>query len=130
MKIFTRFGLVLGLVAVSTLGVPAQTPSTGRLMREKLTHSQKILEAIMTSDLALLERESAQLEGVTRSPAWSVLQSPEYVRQSNAFLRAAQDLVDAAKGHDLDAAATHYMALTQSCFQCHRYMKNRRLANQ
>ena len=127
MKTFTRLGLVLGLVAMSAWGVPAQTPSTGRLMREKLAHSQKILEAIMTSDFAMLEHESAQLARATESAAWSVFKGPEYVRQSAAFLRATQDLVDAAKGRDLDAAATYYMALTQSCFQCHRYIKNTRL---
>ena len=97
-------------------------------MREKLTHSQRILEALMTSDFTLLERESAELEKVTQSPAWSVFKSPEYIRHSAAFLRASQDLTAAAKARDLDAADLHYMSLTLSCFQCHRYIKISRLA--
>ena len=112
------------------LEVPAQTPATGRLMRQKLAHSQKVLEAIMTSDFALLERESAALEQATKAPAWAVLLSPEYMRQSGAFLRAAQDLRDAAKRHDLDGAASSYVSLTLTCFQCHRYIKDRRIATQ
>jgi len=129
MKNPLRLMMVLVLVAMSGLEVPAQTPATGRLMRQKLAHSQKILEAILTSDFALLDRESAALAEATKSPAWSVLlYSPEYIRQSGAFLRALDDLRDAAKGRDLDGAASNYVSLTLTCFQCHRYMKNRRLA--
>ena len=123
-----RLMMILVLIVVSGLEAPAQTPATGRLMRVKLAHSQKILEAILTSDFALLDRESSALVQVTKSPAWSVLYSPEYIRQSGAFLRAIDDLRDAAKGMDLDGAASSYVSLTLTCFQCHRYMKNKRLA--
>jgi hypothetical protein len=123
-----RFALVLVLVVMAALEVPAQTPATARVMREKLTHSQNILEAIMTSNFVSLERESAELAKAIELPAWSVFSSPEYVRQSAAFLRATQDLGDAAKRRDLDAAALHYMSLTLSCFECHRYMKGARIA--
>ena len=128
MKSPLRLLMILALVVVSGLEVPAQTPATGRLMRQKLAHSQKILEAILTSDFALLDRESSSLAQVTKSPAWSVFYSPEYIRQSGAFLRAIDDLRDAAKGMDLDGAASNYVSLTLTCFQCHRYIKNKRLA--
>ena len=59
MKSPLRLMMILVLVVVSGLEVPAQTPATGRLMRVKLAHSQKILEAILTSDFALLDRESS-----------------------------------------------------------------------
>lgn len=58
----------------------------------------------------------------------SVLKSPEYLRQSAAFVRANQDLRDAAKARDLDAAALDYMALTLTCFQCHKHIKGMRIA--
>lgn len=128
MKSPLRLMLIVALVVMSGLEVPAQTPATGRLMRVKLTHSQRVLEAILTSNFALLDRESSALAEVTKSPAWSVFFSPEYNRQSGAFLRAIDDLRDAAKAMDLDGAASNYMSLTLTCFQCHRYMKNRRLA--
>ena len=128
MKSSLRLLMILALVVMSGLEAPAQTPATGRLMRQKLAHSQNILEAILTSDFALLDRESAALAQVTKLPAWAVFYSPEYTRQSGAFLRAIDDLRDAAKGMDLDGAASNYMSLTLTCFQCHRYMKNKRLA--
>jgi hypothetical protein len=126
MKICTR--LIL-LVALSGAVVFGQTPATGRVMREKLAHSQRILEAILTSNFGLLERESAALAKATELPAWTVLKGPEYLRQSEAFLKALGELRNAAREHDLDAAVLRYNALTTSCFACHRYMKDRRLAD-
>lgn len=128
MTTLTRLCFILAFVAMSGPGVPAQTQATGRVMREKLTHSQRILEALMTSDFTLLERESAELQKVTESQAWAVFNSPEYIGHTAAFLRASRDLSAAAKARDLDAADLHYMSLTLSCFQCHRYVKIMRIA--
>jgi hypothetical protein len=126
MKICTR---IIVLVALSGGVAFGQTPATGRVMREKLAHSQRILEAILTSNFGLLERESAALAKATEVPAWTVLKGPEYLRQSEAFLKALVELRNAAREHDLDAAVLRYNALTTSCFACHRYMKDRRLAD-
>jgi hypothetical protein len=128
MKNAVRLLLILLLVAVSSQAGFGQTPATRRVMREKLGHSQKILEAILTSNFTLLETESAALTKVTQSPAWTVLQGPEYLRQSEAFLKSLRELGAAARDRDLDTAVSRYTALTTSCFACHRYMKDRRLA--
>ena len=129
MKSYIRFVLILGIAVLSGPMAPAQTPATGRVMREKLAHSQKILEAILTSKFTLLESESTALAAVTELPAWTVLKGPEYQVQSEAFLKALRDLRSAAKERDLDAAAQRYTELTMTCFRCHRYMKDRRLAH-
>ena len=127
MKTSFRLATILVLLALSGSAAPGQTVATGRVMREKLTDAQKILEALMTSDYMTLERHSADLARLTQTQAWSVLKSPEYARQSSAFVQAAEDLVDAAKRRDLDAAAMHFMTTTQTCFECHRYVKNSRI---
>jgi hypothetical protein len=119
--------LLVGLAAAGST-LQGQTAATGRVMREKLTHSQRILEAILTSDFALLERESGALSRATELPGWFVLKGPEYRKYSATFLRATRDLIEAAKERDLDAAATRYTTLITSCYQCHRYMKNARIA--
>jgi hypothetical protein len=125
-----RRAAVLTFVAISGAAVLAQTPSTGRVMREKLGHSQKILEAILTSNFSQLERESAALSKATESSAWAVLKGPEYVQQSERFLKSLRDLSAAAKERDLDSAMKHYQSLTTSCYGCHRFMKDKRLAGQ
>jgi hypothetical protein len=132
-RIYVTFALVgLSLVTVfasASGAAPRQTAATSRVMREKLTHAQRLLEAITTSDYALLERESQALSRLTNDLGWMVLKTPEYRRQSDTFLRAADDLVAAAKQRDLDLAAMHYVSLTMSCYQCHRYVKNSRIAS-
>jgi cytochrome c556 len=127
MKTIGAFAMVAGLVVLGS-GLDGQTVATGRVMREKLAHSQRILEAILVSDFALLEKETTALSKATEAPGWFVLEGPEYQRQSAAFLRATRDLLDAAKERDLDTAANAYMTLTMTCYQCHRYMKNARIA--
>src|SRR5688572_2935304 len=128
MKTSIRLGVTVLLLAMSSSAGYGQTPGTGRVMREKLGHSQRILEAILTSNFPLLERESAALAKATESPAWGSLKGPEYSRQSAAFLQALRELRVAAGEHDLDVAVDRYGALTKSCFACHRYMKDRRVA--
>jgi hypothetical protein len=127
MKTIGAFVIALGFVLLGS-GLDGQTVATGRVMREKLMHSQRILEAILTSNFGLRERESTALSKATEAPGWFVLEGPEYQRQSAAFLRATRDLVEAAKERDLDAAANYYTTLTMTCYQCHRYMKNARIA--
>jgi hypothetical protein len=106
----------------------AQTVALSRLMRAKLDHSQQILGAVVTSNWAELQRHSEELQRAARDPAWSVLTTPEYVRQTTAFLRASEDLVEAAKRRDGEAAPLAYVSLTMSCVQCHRYIARMRIA--
>ena len=105
-----------------------QTPATGRLMRQKLTHAQRLLEAITTSNYGLLERETKALVAIPQAPGWMVLNSPEYRRYSEAFLQATGALLEAAKNRDFDKAVTVYQDVTMSCYRCHRYIQNMRLA--
>lgn len=116
--------LVLGASA-STSG---QTAATRALMREKLALSDKVLEAVMTSDYAALERDAHALARLTEKPGWTVLTTPEYARYSSAFVSAVQELAAAAKDRDLDNAALRYTTMTMACYQCHRYVKNARVA--
>jgi PEGA domain-containing protein len=118
---------VLAVLAWAASASP-QTTATRHVMKDKLVHTQRMLEALMTSDLRLLETESESLAHVTEQPGWMVLTTPEYIRYSSAFLNATSDVVAAAKDHDLDAAAVHFTAMTMACYQCHRYLKNARIA--
>jgi cytochrome c553 len=52
---------------------------------------------------------------------------PEYVRYSEAFLRATDDLIGAAKLRDLEAASLGLVSLATSCVSCHRHMARSRI---
>jgi hypothetical protein len=122
--IIVTFSAFLGLAVAS----PAQGPELGRIMREKLGHSQKILEAVVTSDWPNLETQSRELEELTRDPRWMSLKYPEYARYSTAFVRAVQDLRRAAADRDLEKAPQAYIAVTLRCVECHRYLARGRVA--
>jgi hypothetical protein len=104
-------------------------PPLTRIMKTKLAHSQAILGAVVTSNWTVLDRESRALALVVRDPAWgAALIEPEYLRQSDEFSRALQDLIKASAKRDLEAAANAQIALTASCVRCHMHMTRRRLA--
>lgn len=128
----SRFGrwtttLVLSMAVWGAASL-AHAQIVNRVMKTKLEHSQKILESVVISDWAALERHSQELQRLANDPAWMVLKTREYARQSEAFLRATEDLIDAAKRRDLEAAPLAYVSMTMSCVQCHRHVARSRIA--
>jgi len=119
----TMIGVVVGMAAA-----PSQRPELRTVMREKLEHTQKILEAVVTSDWSSLETHSRELERLTNDPRWMVLKYPEYAQHSAAFVRAVQALHTAAAQRDLEETPKAYTNLTLQCVACHRYLARARIA--
>ena len=130
MTAFLRTAFVCAVIVGWGVATPADQspPQLSRVMREKLAHSQAILGAVVTSNWAVLDKESRALALAVRDPAWSALTAPEYLRHSDAFSRALQDLLEASGKRDLEAAGKAQVSLTATCVQCHLYMTRRRLA--
>ena len=128
----TKIWAAVLVLAGALVGVAAARPNQGpeikHVMREKLEHSQKILEAVVTSDWVGLEIESRELERLTSDYRWSVLKYSEYAKHSAAFVRAVQELHRAAEQRDLEATPQAYVAVTLRCVECHRYLARARLA--
>jgi hypothetical protein len=120
----TMISIVLGVTVA-----PSQGPELTSVMREKLAHAQKILEAVVTSDWDSLETHTRQLEQLTQDPRWMVLQYREYARHSSAFVRAVQMLHTAAAQRDLEKTPKAYVAVTLQCVECHRYLARERIAD-
>ncbi len=121
---------IAGALVIVLLTMPTsadQTPQLSRVMREKLTHSQAILGAVVTSNWPALDRESRALARASQDPAWRVMTAPEYLRYSDAFNNALHRLILASANKDLDAAADAQVELTMSCVQCHRYLMRQRI---
>ena len=116
------------LLLAMSVGASGQTVRMKQVMRSKLDHSQRILEAVVTSNWQLLDRESRSLAQVTRDPTWNALAMPEYVRYTEAFLRATDELTAAAGSRDLERGSLGFVTLTTSCVACHRYLARARIA--
>ena len=121
--------LTLAVIVLSSGIASAQTARTGRLMREKLQHSQRILQAVTTSDWALLQRETQALTDVTKNPTWTELMKPQLRPYADEFQKALTDLSAAADHRDYDGAGRSYLALTGACLSCHKHVMNSRIAN-
>jgi hypothetical protein len=130
MKPLLRIALAIAFTAALGITTAAdQTPSLSSVMRTKLARSQAILAAIVTSDWKALDRESRALALAVREPIWvASLTEPEYLRQSDAFSRALQDLIEASAKRDLEAAGNAHVMLTASCVRCHLHVTRRRIA--
>jgi hypothetical protein len=129
MHVAVRLGMAILVIAVTAGPSPSAQPARMKqVMRAKLDHSQRILEAVVTSDWPLLDRESRAMASIVRDPAWSSLAMPEYGRHSEAFLRATDDLMEAARLRDLERASLGFISLTTSCVNCHRYLARARVA--
>jgi hypothetical protein len=124
--------LIVGaLLLAAAGGVPssAQTPRVSKVMRVKLDHTQKILEAVVTSNWQQLDAESRALARLTQGPDWYVLKMPEYARHSEAFVRVTDELIEAARLRDLEAASLGFTSLTARCISCHRHLARTRIAS-
>jgi hypothetical protein len=120
--------LIVAVLALSASGAGAQTVRTGRVMRDKLQHSQRILQALTTSDWASLQRETQALSAVTRSPTWAEIITPELRPYAGGFQKALAELAKAAERRDYDAAGASYTTLTSACFACHKHVMSSRIA--
>jgi hypothetical protein len=127
-----RARIIIGALAIAALTMSAsadQGAQLNKVMRAKLGHSQAILGAVVTSNWVVLDKESRALALAVRDPAWGfALTEPDYLRQSDAFSRALQDLIEASAKRDLEAAANAHIALTTSCVRCHIGITRRRIA--
>jgi len=124
--------LMFTVLWLGMTGAPghAQTAQTRQVMREKLELSEILLGGLVTSNWASLHKTTQSLIGVINRPGWQVLQSPEYIRQTTAFLNATQALLAAAEARDQRTALAAYNGLVASCVECHRYVARLRVAGQ
>jgi len=120
--------VVIALICITTAkSDPPQPNKLSDFMRVKLEHSKKVLEGLTTEDFGAIAKSSQAMSLLSQDAAWQVLETPEYVRHSQEFRRAADALTEAAKKKNLDGSALAYMELTMKCINCHKYVRTTRV---
>ncbi len=104
-------------------GKPPQADRVAAFMRAKLAHSQNVLEGLAVEDFGLIARGAHDLSLASQDSNWQVLQTEDYVRQSQEFRRSCDTLRAAADARNLDAALVAWMDVTMKCVNCHRSMR-------
>jgi len=115
-------GSCLAGFAAAALVVPAaQSPPLAMAMRDKLSHTQQVLEGIVTADFPAVERHAEQLSRISYAEigSWQANAQPDYVQQAVLFLSSVQGLREAAAKRNGDLALQEYTALVSSCVRCH-----------
>ena len=66
---------------------------------------------------------------IAASPQWTAdLRTPELRGYAESFVKTVTELAAAARRRDLDAAAANYNAMVTACYQCHKHLKDSRIA--
>jgi hypothetical protein len=117
--------LALSLLVLSAVQAARQDPVV-TLMKAKAGYAHRLLDAVVLGDVETAREQAFRLKAVAQTADWNVIKTPEYVRESDAFLRATEALLEAAQDHNRDAVALAYVEVTLSCVRCHRYVKAQR----
>jgi hypothetical protein len=137
MKNTTRFALIglalfLLLPAIYLAREPAsvaQEPGTkerATFMRLKLEPAKEILEAIALEHYEGILGNAERLRQLALDESWMVIQTEDYLRQSDEFRRSVGLIADAARNENLDGATLAYMQMTLNCVQCHKQLRSRK----
>jgi hypothetical protein len=124
--------LTLTLAALAAALGPGQGQEPKRprnlIMQQKLGNAQKLLEGLALKDFELIAKHADELVLLSKRAEWRVLQTPDYTTFSDDFRRNCDTMVKSAKERNLDAAALGYVQMTMNCVNCHKYVREVRIA--
>jgi hypothetical protein len=116
---------IVGLLVISQFAC-AQVPVGHQhavLMQKKLTATQEIVAGIAFENFDELAKQAQLLSLLSHEAGWNVIQTPEYIRLSDAFRGSTAQLKRAAEVKNLDAIGLAYIKISISCIDCHRHAK-------
>ena len=118
--------LVLALLFAGTSSTYAQAEKESGVkeaMRKKVAYSQQALVGITLEDYGLIANNAEKLVELSNKTNWYSRQVPEYELFLNEFRRNAEELMEAGKRKNLDAASLAYVQMTLSCVSCHKFIR-------
>lgn len=93
------------------------------LMRRKLEHSQKLLEALALANLDNAAKHGEELILIAKEAEWKARNTRQYEMWSDDFRQSTGALIKAAKEKNLEGARLNYLGMTMGCFNCHSYVR-------
>ena len=122
--------LALSLVLVGAFATRGQDQGQGGLrkfMRQKLEHSQKVLEGLALEDFAMIAENARELKELSEDARWRVSPDINYLRLSSQFQDLAEELAQDAKDKNIDGATLAYVQMTVNCVACHKLVRDKKL---
>ena len=96
-------------------------------MRQKLEHSQKVLEGLALEDFAMIAENARELKELSEDARWRVSPDINYLRLSSQFQDLAEELAQDAKDKNIDGATLAYVQMTVNCVACHKLVRDKKL---
>ncbi len=120
--------LAIAMLVGATPGDAAPKSKLSDFMRVKLRHSQDVVEGLVLADFELIEKNAQDMSLLSLAETWQVLQTPQYLEYSKKFRAATDALAEAARKKNLDKATEAYNVVTLRCVECHKYVRDVRMA--
>jgi cytochrome c556 len=95
-------------------------------MKAKSGYAHRLLDAVVLAEFETVRDQAFRLKAVAGTADWNVMDTPEYVRESEAFIRATDRLLQSAGSKNPEAVALAFVEVTLSCVHCHRYVSANR----
>jgi hypothetical protein len=129
---FRRLALLgfMLLMAVSSLPASGDTRMQ-TIMRTKLSNTQALLKAIVTTDYKEIDRAASALSRINEMEivSWQNPPRREYIEQAMLFMTSVDDLRAASQRHDIEGVGAAYSMLVTTCVHCHAYVRDARSAS-
>jgi hypothetical protein len=117
--------LALSVLVLSTLQTSTQGP-VETLMKAKAGYAHRLLDAVVLGEIETVRDQAFRLRAVAETADWNVVKTEEYVRESEAFVRATDMLLQSAASKNREAVALAYVEVTLTCVRCHTYVNAHR----
>ncbi len=129
MKPFTFCFLLVASVSLGLVrGHSVAADELDDFMRAKLIHSQNVVEGLARGDFDKIGKGAQEMSLLSLAETWQVLATPQYIEFSKKFRKSADALSEAARRKNLDQATKEYNAVLQRCVECHKYLRDVRMA--
>ena len=125
-SLFLLAALILASLFAGTKSTYTQTEKESGVkeaMRRKVAYSQQVLVGITLEDYGLIANNAEKLVELSNKTNWYSRQVPEYELFLNEFRRRAQEVMEAGRQKNLDAASLAYVQMTLSCVSCHKFIR-------
>jgi hypothetical protein len=116
------------LLAMIQTSSTAQVSPLAVVMRDKVENAQGLLRPLVLGEMQGIAFYADRLGRLTYTEvaSWQARPQPDYVRQAEAFVKAVQNIREAARVRDVKRASGAYADLIASCVSCHQLVRDGR----
>ena len=126
----------LSLFAMATIGLlwaddqkKDDKQPLNKLMEVKLETSKNVLAAVAKNDFSQVEKNAQELTRISNELAKQFPRNAAFQELGKEYRHEVQGLVKASRAKNSEAMALAYVKTTLSCFNCHNYIRDAKIAS-